>query len=167
MSEPRRSARQTPVAECVNLLAIEPLLALAGYDLLVVVRRAARRPETRLIGIVDDGGVLVGVVPILRLAESVIAHVAPEALLADIADLEDVARFGDAVDARTIGDVMLAPASIGPTHTVDEAFRLMHRRRLSGLYVVDDAGRPTGYLDLLELAVLYADELDRVADWTS
>lgn len=80
-----------------------------------------------------------------------IAHVVPEALLADITDLEDVARFGDAVDARTMGDIMLPPAVIAATATVDEAFRLMHRRRLSGLYVLDSAGRPSGYLDLLEL----------------
>jgi hypothetical protein len=28
----------------------------------------------------------------------------------------------------------------------------MHERHLSGVYVVDAAGRPTGYLDGLELA---------------
>jgi CBS domain-containing protein len=33
-----------------------------------------------------------------------------------------------------------------------EAFRLMHARGLSGAYVVDDDGRPIGYVDGLELA---------------
>jgi CBS domain-containing protein len=151
------------VAACVDLLAIGPLIAQAHDDLLEVVRRAAAQPQTRLVGVVDGDGRLIGVTPILRLAESVIARVAPESLLADITDLDDVARFGDEVDARTVGDVMLAPASISPTATLDDAFRLMHKRRLSGLYVVDDAGRPTGYLDLLELAILYADALDEGA----
>jgi hypothetical protein len=39
----------------------------------------------------------------------------------------------------------------------------MHERDLSGIYVVDDDGRPVGYLDLLELAVFYADVLEREA----
>jgi hypothetical protein len=36
----------------------------------------------------------------------------------------------------------------------------MHKRHLSGLYVVDEGGRPTGYLDLLELVLLYVDALE-------
>ncbi|HEX5589242.1 MAG TPA: hypothetical protein VFX65_02990, partial [Candidatus Limnocylindrales bacterium] len=36
---------------------------------------------------------------------------------------------------------------------------VMHERRIGGLYVVDVNGRPTGYLDLLELAVVYAGAL--------
>ncbi len=34
----------------------------------------------------------------------------------------------------------------------EEAFPLMHQRHVSGVYVVDAAGRPTGYIDGLELA---------------
>ena len=36
----------------------------------------------------------------------------------------------------------------------------MHARHLSGLYVVDDDGRPTGYLDLLELTMHYVEALE-------
>jgi hypothetical protein len=36
----------------------------------------------------------------------------------------------------------------------------MHARRLSGLYVIDEAGRPTGYLDLLELTMRYVEALE-------
>jgi CBS domain-containing protein len=157
---PIRLARHTTVAVCQALLAIEPLLVRLDEDLHAVLRRSAAQPATRLIGVVDDAGRLVGVLPILRLAESVVAHVVPEALLADIADVADVARFGHAVEARTAADVMLERASTRPDATLGEAFRLMHHRRLSGLYVVDDEGRPTGYLDLLELAVAYVDALE-------
>jgi CBS domain-containing protein len=124
------------------------------------MRRAAAQPGTRLIGVVDDDHRLVGVLPILRLVESVVARVVPEALLTDIADVADVARFGHAIEARTAGAAMLEPAVIAPESTIDEAFRLMHQRRLSGLYVVDPEGRPTGYLDLLELALVYVDALE-------
>jgi CBS domain-containing protein len=72
----------------------------------------------------------------------------------------DVARFGHAVEARTVADAMLEPASIRPDATIGEAFRAMHQRRLSGLYVVDPDGRPIGYLDLIELAIAYLDAIE-------
>jgi CBS domain-containing protein len=136
------------------------LLAGVNEDLLVVMRRASAQPDTRVVGVVDESGKLVGVLPIRRFAEAVVARVAPEALLTDIADMEDVDRFGLTVQARVAGDLMMKPAVVRPETTVDDAFRLMHQRRLSGLYVVDADGRPTGYLDLLELALLYVDALE-------
>jgi hypothetical protein len=124
------------------------------------MHRSAKQPQTRLIGVVGSDGKLVGVLPILRLAESVVSRVAPETLLTDISDAGDVARFGHAVEARVAGDAMLEPASIAPEATIDQAFRRMHQRHLSGLYVVDGEGRPTGYLDLLELVLMYVDALE-------
>ena len=153
-------ARHTPVAACQQLLAIEPLLVGPDDDLLAVMRRSTAQPETRLIGVVDQAGKLIGVLPIERLAESVVARVVPEALLTDITDIVDVARFGHSVEARAVRDVMLEPAVVLPDATVDQAFRQMHLRRLSGLYVVDINGHPTGYLDLLELVLLYVDALE-------
>ena len=160
MSDATRLARQTPVSECARLLPIQPLLVEQDRDPLSLVRDAAAQPETRLIGVVDANGVLVGVLPTLRLAETVVARVSPETLLAGEADLEEAARFGHEVGARRVSDVMLPPASIKGTATVDDAFRLMHARHLSGLYVVDDAGRPTDYLDLLEVTIRYLEALE-------
>lgn len=160
MTERTRQVRRTPVSEVVALLPIEPLLVRPGDDPLVVMHRAAERPQTRLLGVVDDSGVLVGVLSIVRLAEAVIVRVSPETLLADISDLADAARFGHAVAARTVADVMLPPAVISAEASIDEAFRRMHARHLSGLYVVDGAGRPTGYLDLLELTLRYVEALE-------
>jgi Mg/Co/Ni transporter MgtE len=136
------------------------LLVHPADDLLFVMRRSAEQPQTRLIGVIDDANKLVGVLPILRLAESVVSRVAPEALMADISDIGDVGRFGHAVEARVVGDAMVEPASVPPTATIDQAFRKMHTRHLSGLYVVDDAGSPVGYLDLLELVLMYVDALE-------
>lgn len=160
MTDRRRLARDTSVTDCERMLAIDPLLVGLDDDILTAMRRSAAQPETRLMGVVDGGGVLVGVLPIIRLAEAVIAHVAPEALLTNIGDAADVARFRTAVEARIVADLMTPPASIRGDATVDLAFRLMHQRHLTGLYVVDEAGRPVGYLDLLELAVTYVDALE-------
>ena len=86
----------------------------------------------------------------------------------EITDLADVERFKAAVEARVVGDLMAPPATIQGHATVDAAFREMHRRHLSALYVVDATGRPTGYLDLLELAVNYVDALEAgTADQTT
>ena len=160
MSDATRLARLTPVSACAALLPIEPLLVEQDADPLSIVRAAAAQPETRLIGVVDPAGVLVGVLPTLRLAETVVARVSPETLLAGLADLDEAERFGHEVGARRVSDVMLPPATIKGTETVDDAFRLMHARHLSGIYVVDDDGRPTGYLDLLEVTIRYLEALE-------
>lgn len=154
------AARRMSVSACVNRLAIGPLLVRAEDDLLLVARRAAGQPATRVVGVVDADERLVGVLPVLRIVEDVIARVDPEALMAGITDIEDVARFSHAVEARTAGDAMQPPASVLPTATVGEAFRILQARRLSGLHVVDGDGRVIGYMDLLELAVLYLDVLE-------
>lgn len=165
MSERTRLARHSPVSACVALLPIEPSLVHPSDDPLTVMRAAWATPQTRVLGVIDDAGVLVGILSIVRLAEAVIARVSPEILLADAIDLDAAGRLGSTLTARSVADVMMPPASLPPDATLDAAFRLMHARHLSGLYVVDAEGRPTGYLDLLELTVRYVEALQ--ADQTS
>lgn len=158
-----RLARQTTVEACQALLAIEPLLVGRDAELLDVVKRAALQPATRLIGVVDDARVLVGVIPVTKVAESIVARVVPESLLVDIADIDSAARFSHSIEDRTAADIMLEPATTRPEATIGSAFRLMHHRGLGGLYIVDDGGRPVGYLDLLELAIVYVRALEAEA----
>ncbi|NJD27068.1 MAG: CBS domain-containing protein [Chloroflexi bacterium] len=160
MTEPVRLARQTRVADCQDLLGIGPLLVHREDDLLDVVRRSAVQPETRTIGVIDDEGRVIGIIRVLRLTESIVARVAPEAVMAGIRDADEVGRFGHAVEDRIAGDIMEPPATISPDATVSEAFREMHRNRVTGMYVVNAEGRPTGYIDLLELAIRLADALE-------
>jgi CBS domain-containing protein len=63
-----------------------------------------------------------------------------------------VQQFDRYVEATVAGDLMRPAAVLPRTATMAEAFRLMHVRGLSGAYVVDADGRPTGYVDGLELA---------------
>lgn len=155
MTRQIRFARNTTVADCQALLAIEPLLTAGDADILDIVRSAANQPSTRLIGVVDGDGRLVGVIPVARVAESVVARAVPESLLIDVSDSESAARFTHSLEDRVASDIMLPPATAVPSDTIGTAFRLMHERRLGGLYIVDTEGRPTGYLDLLELAIVY------------
>jgi CBS domain-containing protein len=160
MTEPVRLARQSRVADCMDLLEIAPLLVHREDDLLEIVRRSAVQPATRTIGVVDEGGRVIGIIRVLRLTESIVARVAPEAVMAGIRDLAEVGRFGHAVEDRIAGDIMEPPATISPEATISEAFRDMHRHRVTGMYVVDSEGRPTGYVDLLELAIKLVDALE-------
>ncbi len=149
-----RVTRSTPVEACEGLLAFEPLSVPLETDVVEVLRRAAGHPTTRLIGVVDGDGRLVGTIPIRDLVEAVVARTIPEALLADIEDVDDIAHFGVVVGSRTAGDVMKAPVTVTPQTSIAKAFRRMHHHSLSGVYVVDREGRPIGYVDALELAYL-------------
>lgn len=160
MADPPRLARHTTVEACEALLEIGPLLVAETTDLRDVVRAAAHQSATRLIGVVDESGRVVGVIPVTRAAESIVARVVPEALLIDVEDAATATEFSHSVEDRTAADIMLPPAVVSRSDTIGQAFRLMHQHRLGGVYVVDDDGRPTGYLDLLELALVYVRALE-------
>lgn len=155
MTDRPRLARHTTVEACEALLDIGPLLVPEAADLRDVVRDAARQSATRLIGVVDGVGRLVGVIPVTRVAESIVARVVPEALFIDVEDAATASEFSHSVEDRTARDIMLPPAAVARATTIGEAFRLMHKRGLGGVYIVDDQQKPTGYLDLLELALVY------------
>jgi CBS domain-containing protein len=142
----------TPISAAEGLLAIEPVLVAADDHLDLVIRRAGASPSTRVLGVVDTTGVLIGVVTSHDLVAAVVGRLAPGALLAQIHDADGVGQYGRYVEATVAGDLMGPPAALPATATLAEAFHLMHLRHLSGVYVVDAAGRPTGYLDGLELA---------------
>ncbi len=142
----------TPITAAEGLLAIEPVLVAADEHLDAVIRRAGASPSTRVLGVVDGAGVLIGVVTSHDLVAAVVGRLAPGALLAQIHDADGVGEYGRVVEATVAGDLMRPPAALRESATLAEAFHLMYVRHLSGLYVVDAAGRPTGYLDGLELA---------------
>jgi CBS domain-containing protein len=158
VTRPNRIAKRTPVREVDLKLDIGPNIVHVGDDLLDVARRAIAQPHTRLLAVVDDEERLVGVLPVLRVVEDIVAHVAPEDLMTGVVDLESAARFGREVGARVVRDLMSPPVSLTPDSTVADAFRAMKEHHYSGLPVVDPEGRVTGYIDLLELALRYLSE---------
>ena len=154
MTERPRLSHRTSVADCDALLPIQGRLVAPDLSLSDALAHAVQQPQTRVLGVVDADGRLVGIVPIVRLAEALVARVLPEPLLGDLTEEVDRRRLMGAVRARTVGDLVQSPATVTANARVLDAFRVLHERRLSGLYAVDADGRPVGYLDLLELAVL-------------
>jgi len=144
----------TPISAAEGLLAIEPVLVAADDHLDLVIRRAGASPSTRVLGVVDSAGVLVGVVTSHDLVAAVVGRLAPGVLLTRIHDADGLEEYARFVEATAAGDLMRPPAALPETATLAEAFHLMYKRHVSGVYVVDAAGRPTGYLDGLELAAI-------------
>jgi CBS domain-containing protein len=163
----RRRVRDIPVSVAHETLGIDPLVVDLQTDLVEVLRASARHPSTRLICVVDEAGKAVGVIPISKVAISIVTRISPEALLADTVEVEDLDRFAHAIEDRTAANIMEPPATIAPSASVADAFRRMRDFRVSGLYVIDEEGRPTGYLDMLELAIVYADVLQERPAGTS
>ena len=159
MPEPRSVLKRTTIREVERVLDIEPTIVRAGDDLIDVARQAFGRPSTRVLSVVDDEGRLVGILPVLRVVEEIVARAAPEQLLADISTVEQATRFAEEVSARTAGQLMLAPVFLRLDDTVSVAFAAMHVHRLSGLPVLDEDRHVVGYVDVLELALRYLAEL--------
>ncbi len=159
MRERHRLAKRTPVREIDHHLNIGPNIVRADDDLLSVARAAFARPETRVLAVVDPDGRLVGVLPVLRVVEELMARAAPEQLMAEVFDLESAARFGREVGAHVAQDLMSRPIALSGDATVADAFRTMKEHRYSGLPVVDAERRVVGYIDLLELGLRYLEEL--------
>ena len=158
MTERKRLAKRTAVRDIEHHLGIEPNIVAHGDDLVDVARRAIAQPQTRLLSVVDDQGRLVGVLPVLRVVEEIVARAHPEALMAEVTDLESAGRFGREVGALVAGDLMSPPVALHETSTVADAFRAMHDHHYSGLPLVSDDGRVIGYVDLLELALRYLED---------
>jgi CBS domain-containing protein len=143
---------RTPIRAAEGLLAIKPVLVGADDPLDSVIQRAASAPSTRVLGVVDGDGILVGVVIPHDLVAAVVGRLTPGALLTQIHDVDGVGEYGRYVEAKVARDLMRPPAALTDAATLAEAFHLMYLRELSGAYVIDDAGRPIGYIDALELA---------------
>ena len=158
MREGKRLAKRTPVRDIDNRLDIEPNIVHVDDDLISVARDAIAQPRTRLLSVVDADERLVGVLPVLRVVEEIVSRASPEALMAEVDDLESAGRFGREVGARICGDLMNPPVALRPDSTVGDAFRAMHDHHYSGLPVVDDDRRVIGYVDLLELALRYLED---------
>lgn len=163
MRERHRLAKRTPVREIDHHLNIGPNIVRAEDDLLSVAKAAFAHPETRVLAVVDAEARLVGVLPVLRVVEEVVARAAPEQLMAEVFDLESAGRFGREVGARVARDLMSAPIALRGDSTVADAFRAMKEQHYSGLPVVDSERRVVGYIDLLELALRYLEELSGAA----
>ena len=155
METPEWVTQHTPIRDADRLLSIEAVVVQATDDLQRVAETAAQHPGARTISVVDADGKLVGVIPVRVLVNEIFFKIVPEQFLGQIHDYDQVLDYAKHMGARTAGDIMLDPVSVRMDETVRDAFERMHRPDLVGLPITDEAGRVVGYVDQLELLLVW------------
>jgi CBS domain-containing protein len=152
---PESITQSTPIAEADRFLRMGPVIVHADDSLHAVAEKAVENTGCRVIAVVDDDQRLLGVVPVRILVNDIFLKIVPEEFLGEIQDLEGALKYAEHFSARTARDTMLPPMSVRPDESVRDAFERMHAARLNGLPIADEDGRVTGYVDQLELLLVW------------
>ena len=155
METPEAVTQHTPIGDADRLLSIQPVVVRPDDALQDLAESAARQPGARVIAVADADGLLRGVIPVRTLVNEIFMKIVPEEFLGEITDMDQVLRYAKHMGARTARDIMLPPVSVRQDETVRDAFERMHRSKLNGLPITDDAGRVVGYVDQLELLLVW------------
>ncbi len=152
---PESVTQHTAISEADRLLSIEPIVVRPDDNLQELAETAARQPGARVIAVADEDRRLLGVIPVRTLVNEIFMKIVPEEFLGEITDMDQVLRYAKHMGARTARDIMLPPVSVRVGESVRDAFERMHRSKLNGLPITDDAGRVVGYVDQLELLLVW------------
>jgi len=152
---PESITQRTTIREADALLEIESITVRAEDDLRHVAEAAAAHPGARVIAVVDHEERLVGILPVQLLVDNIYLKIVPEEFMGAITDVEQTLAYARNMGARTAGDLMLDPVSVGMDDTVRDAFALLHRPDISGLPITDYERRVVGYIDQLELLLVW------------
>jgi CBS domain-containing protein len=152
---PESITQRTTIADADRILRMEPVVVEAGASLRETAERAVQNTGCRVISVVDPDRRLVGVVPVRALVNDIFLKIVPEEFLGEITDLDAALKYAGRIGARTAGDVMLDPVSVHLDETVRTAFERMHVSRLNGLPITDRQERVVGYVDQLELLIVW------------
>ena len=155
MGTPESITQHTSIRDADTLLSIEPIVVRSEDALQFVAETATKQPGARVISVVNPAGSLVGVIPVRVLVNEIFLKIVPEQFLGEIVDYDQVLSYAGHIGARTAGDIMLDPVSVRLDDTVREAFARMHQADLIGLPITDDANAVVGYVDQLELLMVW------------
>ena len=158
---PESITQKTTIADADRLLRIEPIVVPAAASLRETAELAVENAGCRVIAVVDDDGRLLGVLPVRALVNDIFLKIVPEEFLGEITDLDAALKYAKHVGARTAGDVMLDPVSVHPDESVRTAFERMHVSRLNGLPITERDERVIGYVDQLELLIVWVQATGR------
>jgi CBS domain-containing protein len=152
---PESITQSTTIDVADRMLSIGPTIVRSGDSLRLLAERAAENPGCRVMAVVDDGDRLTGIIPVRVLVNDIFLKIVPEEFLAEIADIEGALKYAAHIGARSASDIQLEPVSVAPTDTIRDAFRRMHEARLNGLPIVDAERRVIGYVDQLEMLLVW------------
>ena len=152
---PESITQATSIAEADTVLRMGPVIVHADDSLRTVAEAAVENTGCRVIAVTDDDGRLIGVIPVRVLVNDIFLKIVPEEFLGEILDLEGALKYAEHIRARTARDIMLPPVSVQRDETVRDAFERMHHAKLNGLPITDEDGRVVGYVDQLELLLVW------------
>jgi CBS domain-containing protein len=161
MEEPRDSlslTRRTTVRECDQLSVIAPNRIPPDYTLIEIIKSVERAPRVLTLAVVDAGGRLLGVIPFTQIVDEVFWQVSPEEFLSDVHNLDDAHEYAmksRLSRAATAGEMMRPPVYVREDELVVDAFRKMREADLRGLPIVDADMVVIGYIDMLELVLVW------------
>lgn len=160
---PETITQKTTIAEADRLLRMEPVVVSASASLNEVAGQAVKNTGCRVLAVVDQDNRLVGVIPVRALVNDVFLKIVPEEFLGEIMDLEGALKYAEHVAARMAGDIMAEPVSVHPDETVRTAFERMHVHKLNGLPITARDETVVGYVDQLELLMVWVRATGREA----
>lgn len=143
--------KTTKVRDALEYLRSEPTIVKASDDLLSIAEKVGLSPGTRTVAVVDAEEALIGIIHVSRFCDYVFLRIMPEEFMREILDSKAMIELARESEIRTAQDAMAEPVYVTIEDTVRDAFAKMHKHRLSGLPVVDEAKRVVGYLDMLQL----------------
>jgi CBS domain-containing protein len=152
---PESITQTTPIAEADRLLSIGPVIVGLGQSLREIAEQAVDNPGCRVIAVVDADLRLTGVIPVRVLVNDIFLKIVPEEFLSEILDIEGALKYAEHVAARTAMDIQLPPVSVRSDETLRDAFHRMHDAKLNGLPIVDGDRRVIGYVDQLEMLLVW------------
>ena len=152
---PESITQATPIAEADRILRMEPVVVRASDSLHALAEAAVENTGCRVIAVVDEDETLIGVIPIRVLVNDIFLKIVPEEFLGEVLDYEGALKYAEHLGARTAGDIVHPPVSVRRDDTVRDAFERMHAAKLNGLPITDESSRVVGYVDQLELLLVW------------
>ena len=152
---PESVTQATSIADADTILQMRPVVVRAGDSLQSVAEAAVENTGCRVIAVVDAEERLIGVIPVGRLVNDIFLKIVPEEFLGEIEDVEAVLEYAGHIGARTAGEIMNEPVSVELADTVRDAFTRLQATDLTGIPIVDAERRVVGYVDQLELLLVW------------
>jgi CBS domain-containing protein len=158
---PETITQRTQIDAADRLLSIGPVIVGQEQSLREIAQAAVANTGCRVIAVVDNDGRLTGVIPIRVLVNDIFLKIVPELFLGEIVDIDAALKYAAHVGARTASDIQLAPVSVRGDETLGDAFARMHDAKLNGLPIVDAELRVVGYVDQLEMLLVWVQSTGR------
>jgi CBS domain-containing protein len=152
---PEAITQATRIEEADRLLSMGPVVVRFDESLRQIAEKAVENTGCRVIAVVDADDRLTGVIPVRVLVNDIFLKIVPEEFLGEILDIEGALKYAEHVGARTASDIQLSPVSVHRDETLRDAFRRMHDAKLNGLPIVDDNRHVVGYVDQLEMLLVW------------